>query len=140
MSDTADSVGRTSKSRRHWILRWIESGVIAILLLILILATGLLQELSTRIFTRYPDSWATIRHGMTSTEARAILGEPMADGRQLKSLDRWSITRKGVTMHLELWFDDAGEHTTIARVSRHKRLWEMDTEKSVILPPAAAAP
>jgi hypothetical protein len=77
---------------------------------------------------------------MTSTEARAILGEPTADGRHLKSLDRWSITRKGVTMHLDLWFADADEHTTIARVSRHKRLWGMDTEKSVILPPAAAAP
>ena len=132
--------GRVGKPVRPWILRRIEFTFAAIALLVLLIATGLIQEFFTRTFTRYPDSWATIRPGMTSTEARAILGEPTADGRHLKSLDRWSITRKGATMHLEHWFADAGEHTTIARVSRHKRLWGRDTEKNVILPPTKAAP
>lgn len=88
--------GRAGNPVRPWILRWIEFTFTAIALLVLLFATGLIQEFFTRTFPRYPDSWATIRPGMTSTEARAILGEPTADGRHLKSLDRWSITRKGV--------------------------------------------
>lgn len=136
----ACSRGRAGNPVRPWILRRLEFIFAAIALLVLLWATGLLQEFATRILTRYPESWASIRPGMTSTEARAILGEPTADGRQLKSLDRWLINRKGVTMHLDLWFDDAGEHMTIARVSLHKRLWGRDTEKSVILPHTAGAP
>lgn len=131
---------KVGKPVRLWILRRIESTFAAIALLTLLLATGLLQEFSTRTFTRYPESWGSIRPGMTSNEARTILGEPTADGRHLKSLDRWIITRNSVSMHLDLWFDDAGEHVTIARVSRHKRFWGRETEKSVILLPNAAAP
>lgn len=140
MNGSKDAVGKTRKPSRPRIMRWYEVTSAALALLVMLLATATFQEVSTRIFTRFPDSWATIRPGMTSSEARAVLGEPTADGRHLKSLDRWVITRKGVKMHLDLWFDDAGEHATIARVSRHKRFWGRDTEKSVILPPAAAAP
>lgn len=132
--------GRAGKQARPWTVRRIEYSFAAIALLVLLFATGLLQEFSTRTFTRYPESWGSIRPAMTSDEARTILGEPTADGRHLKSLDRWIITRNGVSMHLDLWFDDAGEHATIARVGRHKRLWGRDTEKSVIVPPNTAAP
>jgi hypothetical protein len=132
--------GRAGKTERPWILRRIEFTFALIVLLILLLATGLLQEFCTRTFTRYPESWGTIQPGMTSKEARTILGEPTADGRHLKSLDRWIFTRNGVSMHLDLWFDDAGEHKTIKLVSRHKRFWGTDTEMSVIQFPPALAP
>jgi hypothetical protein len=134
MSEPTGAVGKTGKPTRPAIMRWFEFACAAFVLLVMLLMTGLVQELSTRILTRYPDSWATIRPGMTSSEARAILGAPTSDGRHLKSLDRWIITQRGVTMHLDLWFDDAGEHKEVSRVSRHKRYWGYNTEKCLILP------
>jgi len=74
-----------------------------------------------KIVAPMPDSWAIVRPGMTSNQARGILGEPWADGRELKIVDRWRFHRGGVTAHLDLWYDD--ENTAESEISRVVRWW-----------------
>ncbi len=69
----------------------------------------------------YPNEWLRIKPGMISDDARKLLGEPWADGRDLKSLDRWRRNRIGIELHLDIWFDrENNGSAVIARVVRWK--------------------
>lgn len=60
---------------------------------------------------------------MTSDEVRNIAGVPSSDGRGLKSLDRWEITRNGVELHLDVHHNgDTDGSAVISRVVRFKHL------------------
>ncbi len=60
---------------------------------------------------------------MTSDEARNVAGKPSADGRGLKGVDRWQMTRNGVELHLHVYVEGGDEgHAIIRRVTRFKHL------------------
>ena len=80
----------------------------------------------------FPESWLLIEPGMTSEEARRLVGEPWADGRDLKIVDRWRVIENGVELHMDLWFDGQNYgDSPIVRVSRWKRFMGLDSEEHV---------
>ena len=103
---------------------------IGIVFLVLLGLSGIGQHVYTSTNVDYPNSWLEIEPGMASDEARQLLGEPHADGRGLKSLDRRQQTNKGVEMHLDLWFEgESHESAIVKRVVRWKHFLGMDVEK-----------
>jgi len=80
----------------------------------------------------YPESWLKIVPGMTSDDARKLIGKPLADGRDLKVVDRWQHAQNGVELHLDLWFDnDNNGAAAIKRVARWKRFMGLNSEMNV---------
>ena len=74
----------------------------------------------------YPKTWLQVRPGMISDDARKLIGEPWADGRDLKILDRWRTSHNGVELHLDVWFENPKEkendhRSVITGVVRWKR-------------------
>jgi len=59
----------------------------------------------------YPSSWLKIGKGMTSEEVRKRIGQPQADGDELKQLDRWYFTENGVVYHIDLYFTTGDRRT-----------------------------
>jgi hypothetical protein len=83
------------------------------------------------IAAQHPGSWLKVRPGMTSDEARRLLGPPWADGRDLKIVDRWRQTQNGVEMHLDLWFENENKgDTPIARANRWKHFFGENSEEA----------
>jgi hypothetical protein len=71
----------------------------------------------------YPEAWLRVKRGMTSEEARMVAGAPWADGRGLKVVDRWQLTRNGVELHLHVYFKGENDGTAVIdRVVRFKHL------------------
>lgn len=68
------------------------------------LSVGLWFDAYADRFAPYPKEWFQVKPGMTSGQARKLLGEPWADGRGLKPLDRWFIMQNCVELRLDLWF------------------------------------
>jgi hypothetical protein len=78
---------------------------------------------------KYPDSWLKVKPGMTSDEARRLIGQPWADGRDLKVVDRWRQTQNGVELHIDLWFENENnEFAPVKGVYRWKRFLGADSE------------
>ena len=95
------------------------------------LATDHGRAAYSSISTDYPKEWSDVRPGMTSEEARKILGNPWADGRGLKTVDRWRIKEAGVELHLDLGFDTQNEpNSIVSRVSRWKYFMAYESERS----------
>jgi hypothetical protein len=77
----------------------------------------------------FPESWLLIKPGMTSDEARRLVGEPSADGRDLKIVDRWFRIENGVEVRMDLWFDNTDKRDApIFRVVRWKHFMGRDAE------------
>ena len=116
---------------RRRILLW------AVLLLAAVIVIALPirgRSIYASIAAPYPDSWLKVRPGMTSDEARRLLGPPWADGRDLKVVDRWRQTQNGVEMHLDLWYENENKgDAPILRVSRWKSFFG-DSEGAIIPP------
>ncbi len=75
------------------------------------------------IVAPYPGSWLGVRPGMTSDEARILVGAPTFDGDQLKAVDRWIVEGNGVELNLDLWFSVEGRgDAKIERVGLFKHL------------------
>ena len=101
------------------------------------------RQFYCRIAAPYPAAWLTVTPGMTSGEARKLINAPLADGRGLKSVDRWEIIENGIELHLDLWFDDQNEDdkAKVARVVRWKHFMGKDAAKVVDPPwPKTAEP
>ena len=70
----------------------------------------------------YPDGWLRVKPGMSTTEARERAGEPWADGKHVKILDRWRDNVWGVELHMDIWFDPFDyDHDRIQGVHRWKQ-------------------
>jgi hypothetical protein len=91
---------------------------------------GTAQSIYARQKASMPEAWSGIKPGMTSGEVRRILGEPDADGRRLKSLDRWYLEENGISIHLDVWMDgeNKDDHAIVGRVVRWMRCfgWDVD--------------
>lgn len=71
----------------------------------------------------YPESWVTLRLGMTTDEIRQIVGSPTADGRGLKGMDVWETHRLGVKLRLEIFHGGDTDGTSmVQRMMRSKQL------------------
>ena len=57
----------------------------------------------------YPDSWLLLEPGLSSYEIRKRIGEPQADGRGLKLIDRWVRMENGIELHLDIFFSPPNE-------------------------------
>ncbi len=69
---------------------------------------------------------------MISDHARELIGEPWADGRDLKIVDRWLLAQNGVELHLDLWFENENNgNARVKRVARWKRFLGSDTDINV---------
>jgi hypothetical protein len=76
------------------------------------------------LFGHYPEKWARVAPGMSSAEARQILGPPSADGRGLKGFDRWGILENGIYMELDLHLgSNESDQARVERVTRKKRFF-----------------
>ncbi|HYF37498.1 MAG TPA: hypothetical protein VD994_19510 [Prosthecobacter sp.] len=70
----------------------------------------------------YPEAWLKVKPGMTSDELRQLIGQPSADGRELKLLDRWKIQQNGVELHLDAWIENPNSASSqVERVIRWKQ-------------------
>ena len=77
----------------------------------------------------FPEPWLQVEPGMTSDDARKLVGEPWADGRDLKIVDRWRVVENGVELQMDIWFEDRNSgDSKIARLSRSKRFMGLDRE------------
>lgn len=71
----------------------------------------------------YPEAWLRISPGMISKDVWGLLGPPWANGRQLKSVDRWKVTQNGVELHLDIDFmPESAEDAAVSRVLRWKQI------------------
>ena len=98
---------------------------------VVILFTDIGRKRYSSIAADFPESWNEIKPGMISNDARKLVGEPWADGRDLKVVDRWHLTENGVKLHMDLWFEQNGVNAPILRVIRWKRFMGVDTEMRV---------
>lgn len=90
------------------------------------------RRLYASLAAEFPTAWSTIQPGMTSEQARTILGPPWADGRDLKIVDRWRIVRHGVELHLDVYFERENyADTPIERVVRWKQFMAYQSENYV---------
>jgi len=97
-----------------------------------LLFTDIGRKRYSSVAADFPESWCELKPGMISDDARKLVGEPWADGRDLKNVDRWRLSENGVELHMDLWFENQNDgNSTIARVSRWKRFMGLDTEKHV---------
>ena len=84
------------------------------------------------VAAEYPQEWVVIKPGMVSKDARRLAGEPWADGRDLKIVDRWRRVKNGVEMHMDLWFEGQNDdNSVIVRVGRWKHFMGIDTEQHI---------
>jgi len=112
--------------------KFITCIVITIVIVGTLALSGAGQRIYASLAAEYPESWMKIQPGITSHEARQILGEPYADGRGLKSLDRWEYSVRGVEVHLDLWFDEeSSDKAIVTRVVLWKHFLGVDASKSV---------
>ena len=99
---------------------------------VVLLFTDIGREGYSSVAAEFPESWHQIKPGMTSDEARGLAGDPWADGRSLKVVDRWRVIENGIELHMDLWFENQNEgNSHITRVSRWKRFMGLDSEKYV---------
>jgi hypothetical protein len=88
---------------------------------LLLLMTGLVvfTEYGTTFYASiaapYPPAWSKLQPGMTSDEARALLGRPTSDGRGLKASDRWLQIQGGVEIYLDLYLDHNVDGTGVVK-------------------------
>jgi len=69
---------------------------------------------------------------MISDEVRKIIGEPWADGRDLKMIDRWKIRQNGADLHMDVYFyRQNNAESIIVKVVRWKKFLGHETDKSV---------
>ncbi|MFN7562955.1 MAG: hypothetical protein ACK5TH_14330 [Prosthecobacter sp.] len=71
----------------------------------------------------YPETWLQVKPGMTSDDVRRLIGNPQADNRELKPLDRWLIQQNGIELHLDAWIENPNSaDSRVERVVRWKQL------------------
>ncbi len=76
------------------------------------------------LFGNYPAAWARVAPGMTSAEARQVLGPPSGDGRGLKGFDRWGVLKNGIWMELDLHLgSNESDQDRVDRVTRKMRFF-----------------
>jgi len=104
--------------------------VIILITLVVLLCTDVGRRSYSSAVADYPESWLQVEPGMTSDEARKLVGAPWADGRHLKVVDRWRVIENGVELHMDLWFGGQNHgDSPIVRVSRWKRFLGLESEK-----------
>ena len=80
----------------------------------------------------YPEAWLEVKPGMISDDVRRLIGEPWADNRELKILDRWLIQRNGVELHLDAWIESPNlASSRVERVVRWKRFTGTEFDRHV---------
>lgn len=71
----------------------------------------------------YPESWTQVKTDMTSSQIRALLGAPQADGTGLKTVDRWHQNHDLTELHLDVFFETGwqDENDHVIAIHRWKR-------------------
>ena len=72
--------------------------------------TGYFRLLYLENVAAYPDEWESIAAGMPAAEVRKIAGVPFADGRGLKTVDRWEASVHGVKLYMNVTYSN--QHNT----------------------------